>query len=194
MDIKGSVALVTGANRGIGAEWVRQLRERGAAKIYAGARDPLSVSPADGVVPIALNVTDKAQVEAAASQAADVNIIINNAAVSYRQPLIGADLDKIHDEFETNVFGPVYVAEAFAPVLEANGGGAIVNALSAVSWFSFPGMAATALPSPRHGISPTHSALNSPIRAPSWSACTPARWPPLWAITSLSTRSIPIRS
>jgi NAD(P)-dependent dehydrogenase (short-subunit alcohol dehydrogenase family) len=141
MEIKGSVVLVTGANRGIGAEWVRRLRERGAAKIYAGARDPHSVSPADGVVPIALDVTDKAQVAAAAEQAKDVQIVINNAAVLYSQPLVGADLDKIHAEFETNVFGPIYVAEAFAPVLKANGGGAIVNALSAVSWFSFPGMA-----------------------------------------------------
>lgn len=141
MELNGSVVLVTGANRGIGAEWVRQLRERGAAKIYAGARDPQSVPAVDGVSPIALNVTDKVQVAAAAEYATDVDIVINNAAVSHRQPLIGADLDKIHDEFETNVFGPIYVAEAFAPVLKANGGGAIVNSLSAVSWFSFPGMA-----------------------------------------------------
>src|SRR5690349_6974371 len=141
MQIQGSVVLVSGANRGIGAEWVRQLLERGAAKIYAGARDPHSVSPADGVVPIALDVTNQAQVSAAAEQATDVEIVINNAAVSFRQPLVGGDLAKIHEEFETNVFGPIYVAEAFAPVLKANGGGAIVNALSAVSWFSFPGMA-----------------------------------------------------
>jgi NAD(P)-dependent dehydrogenase (short-subunit alcohol dehydrogenase family) len=141
MDINGSVVLVTGANRGIGAEWVRQLRERGATKIYAGARDPQSVPTADGVVPMALNVTDRAQVASAAEQASDVTIVINNAGVSHRQPLIGADFDKIHAEFETNVFGPIYIVEAFAPVLKANGGGAIVNALSAVSWFSFPGVA-----------------------------------------------------
>ena len=141
MQIQGSTVLVSGANRGIGAEWVRQLLERGAAKIYAGARDPHSVSPADGVVPIALDVTNQAQVSAAAGQATDVEIVINNAAVSFRQPLVGGDLAKIHEEFETNVFGLIYVAEAFAPVLKANGGGAIVNALSAVSWFSFPGMA-----------------------------------------------------
>ena len=141
MDINGSVVLVTGANRGIGAEWVRQLRERGAAKIYAAARDPQSIPRSDGVVPLALDVTDRAQVAEAAAAASDVTIVVNNAAVSHRQPLLGADLDKVHDEFETNVFGLVYVAEAFAPVLKANGGGAIVNALSAVSWFSFPGMA-----------------------------------------------------
>jgi NAD(P)-dependent dehydrogenase (short-subunit alcohol dehydrogenase family) len=141
VEIKDSVVLVTGANRGIGAEWVRQLRARGAAKIYAGAREPRSVSPADGVVPIALDVTDQAQVAAAAELAADVQIVINNAATSFRQPLVGGDVEQIRKEFETNVFGLVYVAEAFAPVLKTNGGGAIVNALSAVSWFSFPGMA-----------------------------------------------------
>jgi NAD(P)-dependent dehydrogenase (short-subunit alcohol dehydrogenase family) len=141
MEIKGSVVLVTGANRGIGAEWVRQLRERGAAKIYAAARDPQTVSPADGVVPIALDVNNQAQVVAAAEQANDVQIVINNAAISISQPLVTADLGKIRNEFDTNVFGLLSVAQAFAPVLKANGGGALVNALSAVSWFSFPGMA-----------------------------------------------------
>lgn len=141
MDINGSVVLVTGANRGIGAEWVHQLRRHGATKIYAGARDPQSVPTANGVVPIALNVTDRAQVAAAAHHATDVTIVINNAGITHRQPLIGADFDKIHDEFETNVFGPVYLAEAFAPVLKANGGGAIVNALSVLSWLSYPGVA-----------------------------------------------------
>jgi NAD(P)-dependent dehydrogenase (short-subunit alcohol dehydrogenase family) len=141
MKVAGSVALVTGANRGIGAEWVRQLRARGAAKVYAGARDPGSVAAADGVVPVALDVTDREEVRAVAARAADVRIVINNAGIAIRQPLVGADLAKVRAEFEVNVFGPVYVAEAFAPVLKANGGGAIVNALSAVSWFSFPGMA-----------------------------------------------------
>lgn len=141
MKIEGSVVLVTGANRGIGAEWVRQLRARGAGKIYAAARNVGSVAAADGVVPIALDVTNESQVHAAAAQAADVQIVVNNAGIAFRQPLVGGDLRKIRDEFEVNVFGPVYVAEAFAPVLKANGGGAIVNALSTVSWFSFPGMA-----------------------------------------------------
>jgi NAD(P)-dependent dehydrogenase (short-subunit alcohol dehydrogenase family) len=141
MEIKGSVVLVTGANRGIGAEWVRQLRERGAAKVYAAARDPQTVAPADGVVPIALDVNDPAQVAAAAEQANDVQIVINNAAISISQPLVTANLAKIRNEFDTNVFGLLSVAQDFAPVLKANGGGAIVNALSAVSWFSFPGMA-----------------------------------------------------
>jgi NAD(P)-dependent dehydrogenase (short-subunit alcohol dehydrogenase family) len=141
MNIEGSVVLVTGANRGIGAEWVRQLRERGAGKVYAAARDPHSVVGVPGVVPVALDVTDWAQVQEVAAQATDVQIVVNNAGTAFRQPLVGGDLGKIHDEFEVNVFGAIYVAEAFAPVLKANGGGAIVNALSTVSWFSFPGMA-----------------------------------------------------
>lgn len=141
MNIEGSVVLVTGANRGIGAEWVRQLSERGAGKIYAAARDPKSVAGSEGVVPITLDVTDKTQVHSAAAQASDAQIVVNNAGIAVRQPLVGGDLVKIRDEFEVNVFGLVSVAEAFAPVLKANGGGAIVNALSTVSWFSFPGMA-----------------------------------------------------
>jgi NAD(P)-dependent dehydrogenase (short-subunit alcohol dehydrogenase family) len=141
MNIEGSVVLVTGANRGIGAEWVRQLRERGARKVYAAARDPQSVAPAEGVVPLALDVTDQVQAQAAAAQASDVQILVNNAGIAVRQPLVGGDLGQIRQEFEVNVFGPLYVAEAFAPVLKANGGGAIVSALSTVSWFSFPGMA-----------------------------------------------------
>ena len=141
MEIKGSVVLVTGANRGIGAEWVRQLRERGAAKIYAAARNPETVEPAEGVVPIVLDVNDPAQVAAAAEQAKDVQIVINNAAIVHSQPIVTADIAKVRNEFETNVFGLLSVAQAFAPILKANGGGALLNALSAVSWFSFPGMA-----------------------------------------------------
>jgi NAD(P)-dependent dehydrogenase (short-subunit alcohol dehydrogenase family) len=151
MNISGSVALVTGANRGIGAEFVRQLRQRGATTVYAGARDPRSVTPADGVRPLALDVVDRGQIAAAVAAAADVRIVINNAGIAIGQPLIGGDLDAVHREFETNVFGPLYVAGAFAPVLKANGGGAIVNALSAVSWFSFPGWPGTARPRPRPG-------------------------------------------
>lgn len=141
MKIEGSVALVTGANRGIGAEWVRQLRERGAVKVYAGDRGTNALPASDNVIPLALDVTDQAQVAAAAEQARDVQIIINNAGVLFAQPLVGGDLSKIREEFEVNVFGPINLAEAFAPILRRNGGGAIVNALSAVSWFSFPNMA-----------------------------------------------------
>ncbi|MFH9969019.1 SDR family oxidoreductase [Streptomyces mirabilis] len=141
MGISGSVVLVTGANRGIGAEFVRQLLERGAAKVYAAARDPHAVKPAGRVEPIQLDVTNHAEVEAAARQASDVQIVINNAGIAVPQPIIGGDISVIRNEFETNFFGTLDVASAFAPALKANGGGTILNALSAVAWLSFPGFA-----------------------------------------------------
>lgn len=138
MQIAGSVVLVTGANRGIGAEFVNQLRERGAKRIYAAARQPESIS-ADGVEALALDVTDPAQVRAAAHSASDVTLLINNAGYAASQNLIDGDLELIRREFETNVFGPMTLARAFAPALKANGGGAILNVLSALSWFAYPG-------------------------------------------------------
>jgi NAD(P)-dependent dehydrogenase (short-subunit alcohol dehydrogenase family) len=138
MQIKGSVVLVTGANRGIGAEFVRQLKERGAAKIYAAARNVDSIA-VDGVEAVALDVTDPAQVEAAAALAGDVQLVINNAGASSGLTLVGSDLAGIRSEFETNFFGPLALTRAFAPALGANGGGAILNVLSAISWISSPG-------------------------------------------------------
>lgn len=142
MNISGSTVLITGANRGIGAEYVRQLRDRGARKIYAAARDPRTVEQADGVEPIALDVTNREQIDAATQKASDVQVVINNAGIALPQLLVGGDIDAARTEFETNVFGTLNVATAFAPVLKANGGGAILNALSAVAWLSFPGFAA----------------------------------------------------
>jgi NAD(P)-dependent dehydrogenase (short-subunit alcohol dehydrogenase family) len=142
MDISGSVALVTGANRGIGAEFVRQLRGRGAAKVYAAARDPRPVAGADGIEAIQLDVTVPEQVTAAAAGAPDVDIVINNAGITNSQPFVGGDLALIREEFEANLFGPLLVARAFAPVLAANGGGALVDVLSAASWLSLPGQGA----------------------------------------------------
>jgi NAD(P)-dependent dehydrogenase (short-subunit alcohol dehydrogenase family) len=138
MQIHGSVVLVTGGNRGIGAEFVRQLKQRGAAKIYVAARNIDSVK-VDGVEVIALDVTDDAQVQAAAAQAGDVQVLINNAGATFNQTLLDGDLDTIRREVETNFFGPLKLIRAFAPVLAANGGGAVLNVLSAVSWISFPG-------------------------------------------------------
>jgi len=139
MQIRDSVALVTGGNRGIGAAFVRQLRERGAAKVYAGVRDPGSVVATGGVHPLALDVTDDEQVAAAAARAGDVQLVINNAGIVNPQPLVGGDPAAVRREFETNVFGLLRVSCAFAPLLAANGGGAIVNVLSASSWISVPG-------------------------------------------------------
>lgn len=138
MQIKDSVVLVTGANRGIGAEFVRQLAERGATKIYATARDASTIT-ADGVEAVALDVTDAERVQAVAAFATDVDIVINNAGVSLGADVLGGDLDTVRREFETNVFGPLNVTRAFAPILGANGGGAILNVISALSWFAAQG-------------------------------------------------------
>ena len=138
MQIKDSVVLVTGANRGIGAEFVRQLAERGAAKIYATARSADSID-AEGVEVIALDVTDPAQIEAAAALAGDVQLVIKNAGASSGLTALGGDLAGIRSEFDVNVFGPLALARAFAPALARNGGGAVLNVLSALSWISAPG-------------------------------------------------------
>jgi NAD(P)-dependent dehydrogenase (short-subunit alcohol dehydrogenase family) len=139
MNISGSVVLVTGANRGIGAEFVKQLEDIGAAKIYAAARDASTLTASERVVPIELDVTNPTQIAAAAAQAGDVQIVINNAGIARAQSVIEGDLDVIRSEFETNFYGPLQLARAFAPALAGNGGGAILNVLSALSWISYPG-------------------------------------------------------
>lgn len=141
MEIEGSVALVTGANRGLGASFCRQLLERGAAKVYAGARDPGSVIQ-PGVVPIQLDVTSPDDIAAAAAQCDDLTLLVNNAGIGTGTPALSdGALEAARREFETNVFGPLALTGAFAPVLAANGGGAVVNVLSVLSWLSVPSSA-----------------------------------------------------
>jgi len=138
MDVEGSVVLVTGANRGLGRAFTRELLAAGAAKVYAGARDPQSVTDPD-VIPVALDVTDHARVAALATELDDVTLVINNAGVGVGGTPLGiASLDGVRQEFEVNALGTLAVSRAFAPVLEANGGGALVNVLSALSWVAFP--------------------------------------------------------
>lgn len=137
MNIAGSVALVTGANRGMGRVYAEALLGRGASKVYAAARNP-EVVDIDGVVPIALDITDADSAAAAAAAATDVTLLINNAGVSAGQNLVTGDLDKIRMEMDTNFFGTLNVIRAFAPVLGGNGGGAILNMLSVLSWLSLP--------------------------------------------------------
>jgi NAD(P)-dependent dehydrogenase (short-subunit alcohol dehydrogenase family) len=142
MQIKGSTVLITGANRGIGAEFVRQLKVRGAARIYATARDADSIQlpgGVEGVDVLELDITDDDQIEAAAALAVDVDLLINNAGVASGADLLTGDLEVIRRELEINFFGALKMTRAFAPVLGANGGGAVLNVLSAAAWFSAPG-------------------------------------------------------
>ena len=133
MRIEGSVAFVSGANRGLGEAFTRLLVENGAANVYGGARDPGTIT-VPGVVPVRLDITSSAHVEAAAGLAGDVTLLVNNAGISTGTGIFADDaLEQGHREFETNVFGPLAMSRAFAPVLAANGGGAIVNILSVLS-------------------------------------------------------------
>ena len=138
MKIAGSVALVTGANRGIGRHFVQQLLERGADKVYATARNPRLVD-IPGAEVLQLDITDPESVAAAAAAAGDATFLINNAGVATGQNLVTGDLAKIRLEMDTSYFGTLNVVRAFAPVLAANGGGAILNVLSAMSWLSYDG-------------------------------------------------------
>jgi NAD(P)-dependent dehydrogenase (short-subunit alcohol dehydrogenase family) len=141
MRIAGSTALVTGAGRGLGAALVEALLARGAATVYAGARDPGAVAHKDPrVVPLHLDVTDLASIAAAAERARDVDLVINNAGVGGNGSLLTADPERARAEMDTNFWGPVAVTRAFAPVLARNGGGAVVNVLSALSWLTAPGV------------------------------------------------------
>ncbi|MEU6860633.1 SDR family oxidoreductase [Glycomyces sp. NPDC046736] len=133
MEIQGAIALVTGANRGIGRHFARQLLERGAAKVYAGARD-IDTVDLPGVQAVQLDITDPASVAAAAEAASDATILINNAGIATFENLVAGSEDAIRREMETNFFGALRMVRAFAPVLGANGGGAILNMLSVLSW------------------------------------------------------------
>lgn len=142
MDIAGSVALVTGANRGIGASFCRALLDRGAAKVYAGVRDTSKVRIGGGE-PVQLDVTSDVDIKAAAEQCGDVTLLVNNAGIGTDTAALADDaIERTREEFETNVFGLLATSRAFAPILGANGGGAIVNVLSAKSWVSTPDTAA----------------------------------------------------
>jgi NAD(P)-dependent dehydrogenase (short-subunit alcohol dehydrogenase family) len=143
MDIQDQVALVTGANRGIGRTFVEELLERGARKVYATARRPEAID-IPGVEVLRLDLTDEASVTAAAAAAQDVTLLINNAGISTGAQLITGDMAEIRREMDTHFYGTLGVIRAFAPVLAANGGGGIVNVLSALSWFAAPGAGAYA--------------------------------------------------
>lgn len=137
MDIAGSVALVTGSNRGIGRRFAVQLLERGAAKVYATARRPELVD-IPGVEVLPLDITDDASITAAAAAASDVTLLVNNAGIATTGSLVSDPLDDVRREMDTHFWGNLAMVRAFAPVIEHNGGGAIVNVLSVASWINRP--------------------------------------------------------
>lgn len=139
MNIQDSVVLITGANRGLGLALTKALQLAGARKIYAAARDPSTIT-LPGVQAIKLDVTNAADIAAAVQAAPDLTILINNAGVSLGGSILGDDaVDKVRAELDANFYAPMAMSRAFAPVLKTNGGGAIVNVLSVLSWLTIEG-------------------------------------------------------
>lgn len=147
MQIKDSVALVTGANRGVGRAIVEALLRFGVKRVYATARrkDDLAALVAldtTRVTPLALDVTNPAQIAAAATTASDVNLVFNNAGALDFGGILNTPLDVVERNFAVNFYGQLHVARAFSPVLESHGKGAFVNILTLLSMVSMPGLAA----------------------------------------------------
>lgn len=141
MQLKNAVALVTGANRGLGRAFAKALLHAGVAKVYAGARDPSTIR-LDGAEKIRLDVTRPQDVAAAAEGCRDVTLLINNAGITRGSGFLATgSIEAARAELETNYFGPLALSKAFAPVLAANGGGAIVNVLSVLSWLNLSSLA-----------------------------------------------------
>jgi NAD(P)-dependent dehydrogenase (short-subunit alcohol dehydrogenase family) len=146
MRIQNSVALVTGANRGIGLELVKALLDAGASKVYAGGRKMEALEAAkslDGtrVVPVLVDVTNRQMVQDLTQKASDVTILVNNAGVLDFGSIVDAPIEAVQRNFDTNFYGKLNMARAFSPVIERNGGGAIVNLLTLVALASMPGLA-----------------------------------------------------
>jgi NAD(P)-dependent dehydrogenase (short-subunit alcohol dehydrogenase family) len=133
--IKGATVFVTGGGRGIGKALVEELYTRGAGKVYATARDPHTVTHPDAA-PVALEVTDPKSVAAAAEQAQDVTILINNAGGTVGASYLDSPMDDVRQDLETNFYGPLLVTRALVPIIERNGGGHILNVHSARSWLA----------------------------------------------------------
>ena len=134
MKVENAVALVTGANRGIGLAFARELLARGARKVYAGARDTATITQA-GVQAVRLDVNHPDDVTATAALASDVTLVINNAGIAQPGGFLLPDSEDVARRlFETNFFAVLRMSKAFAPILKANGGGALLNVLSVASW------------------------------------------------------------
>ena len=138
MKLENATVLITGANRGIGLAFARAALARGARKVYAAARDPASIT-LPGVEAVKLDVTRPEDVAAVAQRCGDVTLLINNAGIAVVGDFLAANaIDSARAHLETNFFGPLRLSQALAPALARNGGGAIINVLSAVTWISVP--------------------------------------------------------
>ncbi|MEU7769035.1 SDR family oxidoreductase [Nocardia sp. NPDC049190] len=138
MDFTTTTALISGANRGLGKQFAAQLLERG-ARVYAGARHPETIDTSTGLIPVELDITDHDSIAAAARATSGVNLLINNAGISTGSSLLTGEFDTIRADFDTNFYGTLAMIRAFAGPIEDNGGGAILNVLSVLSWFALPG-------------------------------------------------------
>lgn len=136
--VENKVVLVTGGRRGLGAAIVDEVLSRGARKVDSTARQPFE-DPRAQVIPQQLEVASESSVRALARELTDVEIVVNNAGVLHPDSLLTGDLDRVDATFQTNVFGPLRVIRAFAPILKANGGGAIINIHSVLSWLGGAG-------------------------------------------------------
>lgn len=138
MKLENSVVFVTGANRGLGLVFAKQALAQGARKVYAAARNPDSIT-LPGVIPVKLDVTNADDIARVAQDYPDVTLLINNAGVAEMGPMLADDAEAmLRRQLETNVFGPMRLSQAFAPMLKQNGGGGIINVLSIASWITGP--------------------------------------------------------
>jgi NAD(P)-dependent dehydrogenase (short-subunit alcohol dehydrogenase family) len=142
MAIKNATIVVTGAGRGIGLALVKAALSAGAAKIYAGVRNPAQIAVLEGldarVKALVFDVSDEAATQKAAAQAADATLLVNNAGVLFNGDALTGSLAELEQTFAINFYGVLFATQAFAPIIEKNGGGAIVNVGSVVSFAPMP--------------------------------------------------------
>lgn len=137
LSLEGRTVLVTGANGGLGEQFVLQALDRGAAKVYAAARTPKDWGDAR-IHPLNVDITDADSVSRAVAAASDVDLLVNNAAIAPADDSLFGPEEEARRIFETNFFGTLRVANAFAPVLAANGGGTMLNIVSLAAWITMP--------------------------------------------------------